>query len=49
MQRLGILHRDIKPANILIKLENGKNIYKVCDFGYSVKKSDYSAEVITGT
>ena len=29
----GIIHRDLKPSNILVKLEDGKAISKVIDFG----------------
>ena len=30
-----IIHRDIKPENIVIKIENGKKIIKLIDFGMS--------------
>lgn len=50
MQNLKILHRDIKPANILVKKEgDGRITYKVCDFGYAVRKNEYSGGTITGT
>jgi serine/threonine protein kinase len=29
----GFIHRDLKPKNILVKFENGKNVYKITDFG----------------
>ena len=28
-----VVHRDIKPSNILITIENGKLVAKICDFG----------------
>ena len=34
-EELKIIHRDIKPENFLIKNENGKNIIKLTDFGFS--------------
>ena len=34
----GIVHRDIKPENILFKEEDGRIIWKITDFGTSVKK-----------
>lgn len=49
MQRMNLMHRDIKPHNIMIKVENQVKKYKVIDFGYSLKKSKYSSENITGT
>jgi len=30
---LGIVHRDFKPENILIAMDEGKEIVKICDFG----------------
>lgn len=30
-----IAHRDIKPDNIRIKIENGKGVIKIIDFGIS--------------
>lgn len=30
-----IIHSDLKLANILVKTENGKAIFKICDFGLS--------------
>lgn len=35
LHSLGIIHRDIKPANILLKLESGKYVVKIADFGLS--------------
>jgi serine/threonine protein kinase len=49
MQTMNYLHRDIKPDNILVKYEQSRKIYKVCDFGYSTKKNEYSGHNITGT
>ena len=34
-EELGVIHRDIKPENFLIKNENGRNIIKLTDFGFS--------------
>ena len=31
----GVIHRDIKPENVLLKLDNGRWIAKVTDFGLS--------------
>ena len=33
LHRFGYIHSDIKPENILLKLENGKKIWKLGDFG----------------
>ena len=29
----GIIHRDIKPANVLVQSANGKEVFKLADFG----------------
>jgi serine/threonine protein kinase len=39
MQVGNLIHRDLKPENVLIKFEDGKKIYKLCDFGYSVRQN----------
>ena len=45
LQKNNIVHRDIKPENILIfKTKEGKNIYKICDFGEAKKINDISLE-----
>lgn len=34
MHKLNVVHRDFKPGNVLVsEYDNGKLIYKVCDFG----------------
>ena len=33
----GFTHRDIKPANILFKIDAGRKIWKITDFGASAK------------
>lgn len=35
LHSLKITHRDIKPENIVLKLENGKEVYKLTDLGYA--------------
>jgi serine/threonine protein kinase len=35
--RKGVVHRDLKPGNILFKNEGGYKIWKISDFGASVK------------
>ena len=34
------LHRDIKPQNILVKKEEGKDTFKLADFGFSKPAAD---------
>jgi len=42
----GIVHRDLKPDNILYKLEGDTKIWKISDFGTSVKnKESYKTSV----
>jgi serine/threonine protein kinase len=33
----GIVHRDFKPDNVLFKLEGNRKVWKISDFGTSVK------------
>jgi len=35
LEKHGLHHFDLKPANILIKIQDGKPIFKICDFGIS--------------
>jgi len=35
IHKMGIMHRDIKPGNILLKIQNGKVIPFLCDFGFA--------------
>lgn len=50
MQRKGYLHRDIKPDNILlVKNSFNKTVFKVSDFGFSIKVNYYSTLNVAGT
>lgn len=46
LHKEGYLHRDIKSQNVLIKNENGKQIYKLADFGFAKKKTDTSGTIL---
>lgn len=35
----GMMHRDIKPENIFVSHMDGKNAYKLGDFGFCTIKS----------
>jgi serine/threonine protein kinase len=37
MHSKNIIHRDLKPANILLKLEKGREVPVIADFGHSKK------------
>lgn len=37
LHSLGVAHRDVKPANILQDGTEGKPIWRLCDFGFSVQ------------
>jgi len=39
-----IIHRDLKPSNILVKLESGKPVVKVIDFGIAKALDQTTAE-----
>jgi serine/threonine protein kinase len=34
------VHRDLKPGNILYKKEGGRTVWKVSDFGASIKNDN---------
>ena len=40
MRRNDIVHRDIKPENVLFKLIGNRKVWKISDFGTSVKKKE---------
>jgi serine/threonine protein kinase len=40
LHEIGIIHRDLKLENILMKLEGGKFIPKIIDFGLSIYQVD---------
>lgn len=42
----GYLHRDIKSQNVLIKTENGKERFKLADFGFSKKKAEVGGTIL---
>jgi serine/threonine protein kinase len=45
LARQGIIHRDLKPPNIM---RSGK-IWKIADFGFSVRSAAFTDEVNVGT
>lgn len=44
-----IVHRDIKPSNVLVKLENGRPLAKVIDFGIAKAIGGEAADTVTIT
>lgn len=48
MHKRQYLHRDIKLQNVLIKNEDGKNVMKIADFGFS-KKATKAFNTVCGT
>eukprot|EP01064_Diplonema_japonicum_P037194 TRINITY_DN8650_c0_g1_i2.p1 TRINITY_DN8650_c0_g1~~TRINITY_DN8650_c0_g1_i2.p1 ORF type:complete len:1098 (+),score=333.68 TRINITY_DN8650_c0_g1_i2:299-3592(+) len=39
-----LLHRDMKPSNILMEKQGKKDMLKICDFGLSTIKQQYSSD-----
>lgn len=46
MHAAGYLHRDIKPQNVLVKKEEGKEVFKLADFGFSKKKGSIGGTIL---
>lgn len=46
LEECGIVHGDIRLENILVQEKNGKNIYKLCDFGSAAYKQDINNDLI---
>jgi serine/threonine protein kinase len=46
LHNAGFVHRDIKAENILMKTENGKEVYKLADFGFTKNIKDISFTIL---
>lgn len=50
LRKFNIIHRDLKPANMLVSRANGKNVFKISDFGAARILKDHEKTVsIHGT
>ena len=49
MHSQGVVHRDLKLTNLMVGLENGEHVIKICDFGLSRIMGDgrYTPKTVT--